>query len=71
MNLWLALRIGNYIKDKHADHSYAPSIISTGNDKFVLLPDQSVLGTLAKVIKPLVDGYRSSNLECWITQCQQ
>lgn len=66
MNLLLTLRIENYIQDKHADHSYEPAIISTVDDKSVLLPTQSVLSSLAKVIKPLVDGYRDSNLEDWI-----
>lgn len=46
---------------------YAPPIISTIDDKSVLLPDQSALSTLAKAISPLVDGYRGSNFECWIT----
>ncbi len=63
MNLWLTLRIENYIKDKHADHSYEPAFISTVDDKSVSLPIESVLSTLAKVIRPLVDGYRDSNLE--------
>lgn len=63
-----ALGITNSAEQKGAGNvnCYAPAIISTINGKSVGLPDQQVLSTLAKAIKPLIDGVRMPHFECWV-----
>jgi len=65
-----ALGITNSSEQKGAGNvnCYVPAIISTINGKSVSLPNQQVLSTLAKVIKPLIDGQRMPHFESWVDE---